>query len=118
MLQKLLHALVHLQKQFYDKITSRIRCEALVWGDFEQDEGTITGNIGRSLKNRKVMDVFPEGDEYGRHAVTHYTVLERFGYVTLVECRLETERHIKSELILNILVTRFLMMKHTVLIKF
>ena len=85
------HALVHLQKQFYDRITSR-RYRALVWGDFDQDEGTITGNIGRSLRNRKVMDVFPEGDEYGRHAVTHYTVLERFGYVTLVECRLETGR--------------------------
>tara|TARA_B100001741_G_scaffold160890_1_gene133111 strand:- start:8205 stop:9272 length:1068 start_codon:yes stop_codon:yes gene_type:complete len=85
------HALVHLQKQFYDRITSR-RYRALVWGDFDQDDGTITGNIGRSLRNRKVMDVFPEGEEYGRHAVTHYTVLERFGYVTLVECRLETGR--------------------------
>ncbi len=85
------HALVHLQKQFYDRITSR-RYRALVWGDFDQDDGTITGNIGRSHKNRKVMDVFPEGEEYGRHAVTHYTVLERFGYVTLVECRLETGR--------------------------
>ena len=85
------HALVHLQKQFYDRITSR-RYRALVWGDFDQDEGTITGNIGRSLRNRKVMDVFPEGDEYGRHAVTHYSVLERFGYVTSVECRLETGR--------------------------
>ena len=88
---KTAHALVHLQKQFYDRITSR-RYRALVWGDFDQDEGTITGNIGRSLRNRKVMDVFPEGEEYGRHAVTHYTVLERFGYVTLVECRLETGR--------------------------
>ena len=85
------HALVHLQKQFYDRITSR-RYRALVWGDFDQNEGTITGNIGRSLKNRKVMDVFPEDNEYGRHAVTHYKVLERFGYVTLVECRLETGR--------------------------
>ena len=85
------HALVHLQKQFYDRITSR-RYRALVWGDFDHDQGTITGNIGRSLRNRKVMDVFPEGDEYGRHAVTHYTVLERFGYVTLVECMLETGR--------------------------
>ena len=85
------HVLVHLQKQFYDRITSR-RYYALVWGDFDQDEGTITGNIGRSLRNRKVMDVFPEGDEYGRHAVTHFKVLERFGYVTLVECRLETGR--------------------------
>ena len=85
------HALVHLQKQFYDRITSR-RYRALVWGDFDQDDGTITGNIGRSLRNRKVMDVFPEGEEYGRYAVTHYKVLERFGYVTLVECRLETGR--------------------------
>ena len=84
-------ALVHLQKQFYDRITSR-RYRALVWGDFDQNEGTIIGNIGRSLRNRKVMDVFPEGSEYGRHAVTHYSVLERFGYVTLVECRLETGR--------------------------
>ena len=85
------HALVHLQKQFFDRTTAR-RYRALVWGDFEEDEGTITGNIGRSLRNRKVMDVFPEEAEYGRHAVTHYTVLERFGYVTLVECRLETGR--------------------------
>ena len=85
------HALVHLQKQFYDRITSR-RYRALVWGDFDKDEGTITGNVGRSLRNRKVMDVFPEGDKYGRHAVTHYKVLERFGYVTLVECSLETGR--------------------------
>ena len=85
------HALVYLQKQFFDRVTAR-RYRALVWGDFEEDEGTITGNIGRSLRNRKVMDVFPEGEEYGRHAVTHYSVLERFGYVTLVECRLETGR--------------------------
>lgn len=84
-------ALVHLQKQFFDRTTFR-RYRALVWGDFEEDLGTITGNIGRNFKNRKVMDVFPEGEEYGKHAVTHYTVLERFGYVTLVECRLETGR--------------------------
>jgi len=85
------HALVHLQKQFFERTTSR-RYRALVWGDFDEDEGTITGNIGRSLRNRKIMDVFPEEEEYGRHAVTHYTVLERFGYVTLIECRLETGR--------------------------
>ena len=85
------HALIHLQKQFFDRITFR-RYRALVWGDFDENEGTITGNIGRSIRNRKVMDVFPEGDEYGKHAVTHFTVLERFGYVTLVECRLETGR--------------------------
>jgi len=64
---------------------------ALVWGDIKEDEGTITGHIGRSLKNRKVMSVFPDG-EYGKHAVTHYKVLERFGYTTLVECKLETGR--------------------------
>ena len=63
----------------------------LVWGDMKEDEGTITGHIGRSLKNRKVMDVFPDGD-YGKHAITHWKVIERFGYTTLVECKLETGR--------------------------
>jgi 23S rRNA pseudouridine1911/1915/1917 synthase len=64
---------------------------ALVWGDFEDDKGTITGNIGRSLRDRKVFDVFPDGSQ-GRNAVTHYTVIERFGYVTLLDCKLETGR--------------------------
>ena len=64
---------------------------ALVWGDIKEDEGTIKGNIGRSLKNRKIMTVFPDGD-FGKHAVSHYKVLERFGYTTLVECKLETGR--------------------------
>jgi 23S rRNA pseudouridine1911/1915/1917 synthase len=64
---------------------------ALVWGDVKEEEGTITGNIGRSLKNRKIMNVFPDG-EYGKHAVSHYKVLERFGYTTLIECKLETGR--------------------------
>ncbi|MCD6067431.1 MAG: pseudouridine synthase [Bacteroidetes bacterium] len=64
---------------------------ALVWGDFQEDSGTITAHVGRNLKNRKVMDVFPAGDQ-GKHAITHYKVLERFGYVTLVECKLETGR--------------------------
>lgn len=82
-------ALTHLAKQFYDRTTER-RYQALVWGDVEAD-GTITGNIGRSLKNRKVMTIFPDG-EFGKHAVTHYKVLERFGLVTLVECKLETGR--------------------------
>lgn len=76
--------------QFFEHTTHR-RYIALVWGSFEEDEGTITGHVGRSLKNRKVMTVFPEG-EFGKHAVTHYKVLERLGYVTLVECRLETGR--------------------------
>jgi 23S rRNA pseudouridine1911/1915/1917 synthase len=82
--------LTHLAKQFFDRTTHR-RYHALVWGNMTDDEGTIIGNIDRSLKNRKVMDVFPEGDR-GKHAVTHYKVLQRFGYVTLVECRLETGR--------------------------
>jgi len=82
-------ALTQLAKQFSDRTTER-RYHALVWGDVKED-GTVTGHIGRSLKNRKMMGVFPEGD-YGKHAVTHYTVLERFGLVTLVECKLETGR--------------------------
>ncbi len=82
-------ALTNLAKQFYDRTTER-RYHALVWGDVKED-GVVTGNIGRSLKNRKVMTVFPDGD-YGKHAVTNYKVLKRFGYVTLVECKLETGR--------------------------
>jgi|TARA_B100000767_G_scaffold34882_1_gene29669 23S rRNA pseudouridine1911/1915/1917 synthase len=64
---------------------------ALVWGDIKEEKGTIIGNIGRSLKNRKIMSVFPEAD-YGKHAVTNYKVIERYGYTTLVECKLETGR--------------------------
>lgn len=64
---------------------------ALVWGDFEDSEGTISGHVGRHQRFRKIMDVYPEGD-HGKDAVTHYTVLEKFGYVSLVECRLETGR--------------------------
>jgi 23S rRNA pseudouridine1911/1915/1917 synthase len=69
-------ALTKLAKQFYDRTTER-RYQAIVWGDVKEDEGTITGNLGRSLSNRKVMAVFPDGD-YGKHAVTHYKVLRRF----------------------------------------
>ncbi len=76
--------------QFFEKTTER-RYQALVWGSVKEDEGTVTGNIGRSLKNRQVFTVFPEGD-FGKHAVTHYKVLRRIGYVSLVECRLETGR--------------------------
>ena len=83
-------AMTFLGKKFEDRDLKR-KYIALVWGDVKEDEGTITGNIGRSLKNRKVMDVFPDG-EYGKHAVSHYKVLERFGYTTLVECKLETGR--------------------------
>jgi 23S rRNA pseudouridine1911/1915/1917 synthase len=84
------YAMAHLSKQFYDRSTER-RYIALVWGNVEEDEGTVEGNVGRSLKNRLQMDVFPEGD-FGKHAVTHFKVLERFSYVTLVECKLETGR--------------------------
>ncbi len=79
-----------LGKQFFDHSIER-KYHALVWGDFNEDEGTIEGHIGRSLKNRKVMTVFPNG-EYGKEAITHYKVITRFGYVTLVECQLETGR--------------------------
>ncbi|MCL3779675.1 RluA family pseudouridine synthase [Prolixibacteraceae bacterium JC049] len=79
-----------LAAQFFHKTTKR-RYVALVWGNVKEDEGRIEGHIGRSLKNRQVFTVFEDG-EYGKPAVTHYKVLERLGYVTLVECRLETGR--------------------------
>ncbi len=79
-----------LAKQFFDHTIER-KYNALVWGDFADDSGTIDGNLGRSPKDRRVMTVFPDGSE-GKHAVTHWHVLERFGYVTLVECVLETGR--------------------------
>ncbi len=84
------YALSHLAKQFFDRTSDR-RYQALVWGDLKEDQGKIEGNIWRSHKNRKVMDVFPEG-EIGKTAVTNYKVLRRFGYVTLVEYKLETGR--------------------------
>ncbi len=84
-------AMMKLAKDFFDRNLDR-KYMALVWGDFAEDSGTITGNIGRHLKDRKLMDVFPPESELGKHAVTHYKVLERFGYVTLVECKLETGR--------------------------
>lgn len=83
-------SLSFLSKQFADK-TSKRKYLALVWGSPIEDEGTIEGNIGRSLKNRQVFTVFPEGDQ-GKPAVTHYRVVERLGYVSLVECVLETGR--------------------------
>lgn len=83
-------AMAHLSKQFFDRTTERLYY-ALVWGNIDTDKGTITGNIGRSLKNRLQMSVFPKGD-FGKHAVTHYKVIERFSYVTLVQCKLETGR--------------------------
>lgn len=84
------HALTHLSKQFFDRTIDR-RYHALVWGEMPEQEGTITGHIGRNIKNRKVMSVYPDG-EMGKYAVTHYKVLECFGYISLVECKLETGR--------------------------
>ncbi len=85
-------AMAHLSKQFFNK-TSEREYVALVWGHIEEEEGTIEGNIGRHPKNRLQNTVF-EGDdaELGKPAVTHFKVLERLGYVTLVSCRLETGR--------------------------
>jgi len=80
----------NLAKKFSERNLDR-RYIALVWGNLKDNNGTITGNIGRNLKNRKIMDVFTDGD-YGKHAVSHFKVLERFGYTTLIECKLETGR--------------------------
>ena len=83
-------ALNRLASQFYNKTSSR-KYLALVWGDLKQDKGTITGHIGRNPRDRKLMYVFPVGEQ-GKEAVTHYRVVERLGYVCLVECILETGR--------------------------
>lgn len=87
---KTAYAKTHLSEQFFNKTTKR-QYVALVWGILKDDEGRIEGNIGRSLKDRMLMTVFPDGD-YGKPAVTHYKVLERLGYVTLIQCKLETGR--------------------------
>jgi 23S rRNA pseudouridine1911/1915/1917 synthase len=84
------HSLAHLAKQFFDRKTKR-KYVALVWGDMKEEEGTVDVNIGRDTRERMQMQVYPEGDG-GKHAVTHYKVLKRYNYVTLVECRLETGR--------------------------
>jgi len=83
-------AMNKLALQFYNKTTKRTY-QALVWGNMEESEGTITGNLGRNPKDRTKMIVFPDGSQ-GKHAVTHYSVLEQLGYVNLIECRLETGR--------------------------
>ena len=85
-------AKTHLGKQFFDKTTQR-RYHALVWGNVKEDEGTIIGALARDPRDRMLFTVFPEGENpLAKHAVTHYKVLERMAYVTLVECRLETGR--------------------------
>jgi 23S rRNA pseudouridine1911/1915/1917 synthase len=83
------YALAHLAKQFYDRTIER-RYVAIAWGDVEKD-GTVTGHVGRTIQDRKVFAVFEDGSR-GKHAVTHYKVIERLGYVTFVECKLETGR--------------------------
>ena len=86
------NAMAHLSNQFAEK-TSERQYVALVWGHIEEDEGTVEGHIGRHPKNRLQNTVY-EGDESykGKPAVTHYKVIERLGYVTLVSCKLETGR--------------------------
>ncbi|MBK8923136.1 MAG: RluA family pseudouridine synthase [Saprospirales bacterium] len=94
------YAMVHLANQFFQHTIER-KYWALVWGDLKRDSGTVIGNIGRNPNDRKLFMVFPEGDD-GKYAVTHWKVLERFYYVTLIECQLETGRthqirvHMKS----------------------
>ena len=83
-------SLNRLSRQFFDRITDR-KYQALVWGTPDPPEGTITGNVGRNLKNRKIMQVFEDGSE-GKPAITHYRILENLGYISLVECKLETGR--------------------------
>lgn len=83
-------ASLKLASQFAEHTVER-KYVALVWGDLPEDDGTIIAHVGRHQRFRKIMDAYPDGD-YGKEAVTHYHVIERFGYVTLVECRLETGR--------------------------
>ena len=83
-------AMTELAKQFFDHTVHR-RYVALVWGNFDEDEGTIVAHVGRHQRFRKLFTAYPEG-EHGKDAITHYKVIERFNYVTLVECRLETGR--------------------------
>lgn len=84
------YALSFLAKQFFDRTSKRLYW-AFVWGNLKDDEGTITGNIGRHPKNRMQMYTYADGSQ-GKHAVTHFKVLERFKYMTWVECKLETGR--------------------------
>lgn len=83
-------AMRQLARQFFDHTVKR-QYMALVWGDMKEDSGTIRAHVGRHLRFRKLFEAYPEGD-HGKEAITHYQVLERFGYVTLVQCVLETGR--------------------------
>ena len=84
------YTMTHLAKQFFDRTIKRTY-HALVWGEPDPPAGQIEGNIGRNLRNRQIMDVFEE-EELGKYALTFYETLERFGYVTLVACKLATGR--------------------------
>lgn len=84
------HAMRQLARQFFDHTVKR-QYISLVWGDIKEDTGTIRAHVGRHLRFRKLFEAYPEGD-HGKDAITHYQVLERFGYVTLVQCVLETGR--------------------------
>lgn len=83
-------AVSSLAKEFFNHTIHR-QYVALVWGDVAEDSGTINAHIGRHQRFRKIFDAYPDG-EYGKEAITHYKVLERFGYVTMVQCELETGR--------------------------
>ena len=84
------YSLNRLSRQFYERTTDR-KYIALAWGKPEPSEGTISFNVGRNLRDRKIMQVFPDGSE-GKPAVTHYRVIEDLGYISVVECKLETGR--------------------------
>lgn len=94
-------SMTKLAKQFFDRTVDR-KYLALVWGDVKEEEGTIKTNLARNLKNRKVMDTYDFEGDVGKHAITNYKVIKRLGYVTLIECKLETGRthqiriHMKS----------------------
>ena len=87
---KTVESAAHLAKQFFNHTVSR-KYIGLVWGNMENDEGVIEAHVGRHQRHRKMFNAYPEG-ETGKHAITHYTVIERFHYVTLVACQLETGR--------------------------
>ena len=83
-------SLNRLSRQFYERTTDR-KYAAIIWGNLEPSEGTMTGNVGRNIRDRKIMQVFPDGSQ-GKPAITHYKTIETYGYVSLVECKLETGR--------------------------
>lgn len=90
LIAKTAQAATYLAKQFFDHTIQR-KYIALVWGDFKENDGTVVAHVGRNQRYRKLFEAYPEG-EHGKEAVTHYSVLERFNYVTLIECVLETGR--------------------------